>query len=215
MTLWKEYFENSDVERRKFDKWSHYFPIYDRHFSRYQNTSVIFWEIGVQKGGSCQMWNRYFGPNARIIGIDIDPSYADNVDPGVEIRIGNQSDTNFLQSIIDEFGYPDIVLDDGSHMMADVTATFDFMYNKISRNGVYMIEDMHTCYWPHYGGGVSNPDSFLNISKKHIDQLTAHWSQGKVIPDWITDNTQSISYYDSVIVYERGQQLKRRSVWTD
>jgi hypothetical protein len=216
MTLWKEYFENSNVATRKFEKWSHYFPIYERYFEKYKNTSLIFWEIGVQQGGSTQMWSRYFGPNALIIGIDIDPACADRSDSSqVKIRIGNQSDTVFLQSVIDEFGYPDIVLDDGSHMMSDVNTTFEYMYPKISRNGIYMIEDMHCSYWSGYQGGVDVADSVVNTSKRHIDKLTAHWSQGRVEPNWLTDNTRCISYYDSMIVYERGLQLKPRLFWPD
>ena len=216
MTLWKEYFENSNVERRKFEKWSHYFPIYERYFEKYKNTSLIFWEIGVQQGGSAQMWNRYFGPNALIIGLDIDPACASRYDSSqVKIRIGDQSDTVFLQNVRDEFGYPDIVLDDGSHKMSDVNTTFKYLYPKISRTGIYMIEDMCCSYWPDFQGGVDVPDSVVNISKGHIDKLTAHWSNGGVEPDWFTDNTRCISYFDSVIVYERGRQLKVRRDWSD
>lgn len=53
------------------DKWAHYFPIYERHFSWYVNKSLTFLEIGVARGGSLQMWQRYFGPLAKIVGIDI------------------------------------------------------------------------------------------------------------------------------------------------
>jgi hypothetical protein len=55
------------------DKWKHYFDVYDRHFSRYRGTDVHFVEFGVSQGGSLQMWKNYFGPKARIYGVDINP----------------------------------------------------------------------------------------------------------------------------------------------
>ena len=60
---------------------------------------------------------RYFGPLAKIIGIDINTKCKQHEVDGIFVRIGDQSDEVFLQSILDEFGPPDIVLDDGSHVM--------------------------------------------------------------------------------------------------
>ena len=44
-------------------KWSHYFPIYEGHLTSWRNKSV---EIGVLKGGSLQMWQRFFGPRTEF-----------------------------------------------------------------------------------------------------------------------------------------------------
>ena len=57
---------------RNTSKWSQYFPAYERHFSRFINHSFVFLEIGVRYGGSLPLWRQYFGPNAIIVGIDID-----------------------------------------------------------------------------------------------------------------------------------------------
>ena len=56
---------------RVVQKLTHYFPAYERHSSRYVNRPVVFWEIGVAEGGSLQLWKRYFGPYAQIVGLDI------------------------------------------------------------------------------------------------------------------------------------------------
>jgi hypothetical protein len=139
------------------DKWAHYFPIYDRHFSWYANKSLTFLEIGVARGGSLQMWQRFFGPLAKIVGIDIEERSKTYEAPGTFVRIGDQADEQFLQRLIDEFGVPDVVLDDGSHQMAHIAKTFDFLYPKLPKNGVYMVEDLHTAYWQEYGGGSPDP----------------------------------------------------------
>ena len=63
------YFENN--KGRQIFKWMHYFDIYDRYFSKYRGTDVRFLEIGIFQGGSLQMWKDYFGPKAKIFGVDI------------------------------------------------------------------------------------------------------------------------------------------------
>jgi len=201
MNLWQDFKTN---EGKVIHKWMHYFPIYERHLSQWRNKTLTFIEIGVFKGGSLQMWHRFLGPLATIVGIDVNPACAKHEEPGIHIRIGDQSDASFLESIIAEFGQPDIVLDDGSHMMNHVTKSFEFLYPRLSKNGLYIIEDLHTAYWEEFGGGSFNEDSFVNISKGFIDQLNADHSRGVIEPDFMTQHTFGISFYDSVIVFERG-----------
>jgi hypothetical protein len=161
------------------------------------------------------MWQRYFGPLARIIGIDIDPACREHESPGVFVRIGDQSDTVFLQTVIDEFGTPDIVLDDGSHEMRHVRKTFQFLYPQLPKNGIYLVEDLHTAYWPEFGGGVHEAGTFVNLAKQFIDQLNADHSRGQVMPDVaITRNTFGVSCFDSVIVFEKGQVLWKEAIRT-
>ena len=52
-------------------KWTHYFPAYEQHFSRYVDRPVVFWEIGIGEGGSLQLWKQFLGPYAQIVGLDI------------------------------------------------------------------------------------------------------------------------------------------------
>ena len=208
MNLWQDFKTN---QGRAIHKHSHYFPAYERHFSPWQNKTMTFIEIGVQKGGSLEMWQRFFGPLATIVGIDIDPVCANYQGNGIHVRIGDQRDPAFLASIIDEFGAPDIVLDDGSHQMEHIRKSFEFFYPKLSKNGVYMVEDLHTAYWEEYGGGGDKPESFINISKSFVDRLNADWTRGAVSPDFITQHTYAISFYDSIVAFERGTVPDKKS----
>ena len=209
MTLWQDFLTH---DGHPIDKWAHYFPIYDRHFSWYANKSLTFLEIGVARGGSLQMWQRFFGPLAKIVGIDIRERSKSYEAPGTLVRIGDQADEQFLQSLIDEFGVPDIVLDDGSHQMEHIAKTFNFLYPKLPKNGVYMVEDLHTAYWDEFGGGVSKPETFINLSKEYIDRLNADHSRGQVVPNFITRQTFGISFYDSVVVFEKGEVWSKQGV---
>lgn len=209
MSLWQDF---STHDGKLMHKWPHYFPIYERHFSWYRNKSLTFLEIGVARGGSATMWQRYFGPLAKIVGIDIEEKFKEHEAPGIFIRIGDQSDEKFLQSVIDEFGVPDVVLDDGSHRMDHIAKTFNFLYPKMHKNAIYMVEDLHTAYWKEYGGGVANPDTFIEVSKRFIDQLNADHSRGQIDPTFITRQTFGISFYDSVVVFEKGDVWRKEVV---
>ena len=61
---------NSDLKSLKMET---YFQVYDEIFKKFINKNITFVEIGVLNGGSLKMWKNYFGDNARIIGIDLNP----------------------------------------------------------------------------------------------------------------------------------------------
>lgn len=201
MNLWQDFQTN---DGKLIHKWAHYFPIYERHLSQWRNKTVTVLEIGVSKGGSLQMWSRFFGPLATIVGIDINPSCSEHEADGIHVRIGDQSDSKFLNDVIEEFGIPDIVIDDGSHRMEHILASFLHLYPRLPKNGLYFVEDLHTAYWEEYGGGLNNPNTFINVSKNFIDSLNADHSRGAIEPDFMTKSTFAISFYDSVVVMERG-----------
>jgi SAM-dependent methyltransferase len=206
MNLWSDFLNN---RKRVIHKWKHYFPIYERHFHDYVYKPVTFVEIGCGEGGSLQMWKRYFGPNARIVGIDIDPKCARFEEDQIDIRIGDQREPAFLQQIVDEFGPPDIVLDDGSHVMSHVCTTFSFLYRQLSGNGIYMVEDLHTAYWEEYEGGLRRAGTFIELAKSLIDDLNAdHIRDGSVHTEF-SKTTLSMHFYDSVVVVERGRHTKK------
>jgi cephalosporin hydroxylase len=190
-------------------KWKHYFPVYERHFRDFIYKPVTFVEIGCGRGGSLQMWKRYFGPHARIVGIDILPECKQFEEDQIEIRIGAQQDLQFLESLVAEFGPPDIVLDDGSHVMSHVIASFKFLYPRVAKNGVYMVEDLHTAYWEEYEGGLRKPTTFIELSKNLVDELNADHSRGALVPTEFTKTTLSMHFYDSVTVFEKGAHTKK------
>jgi len=195
--LYSDFVKNTE---NSIHKWPHYFPIYERHFSKYKNQGTILWEIGVGGGGSLQMWKRYLGPFAIIIGLDIRPECLEYEDDQIFIRIGNQSDTLFLQNIINEFGTPHIIIDDGSHVMSDINNTFEFMYDKLNSNGIYLVEDLHTAYWPEWEGGLHRKGTFVESCKDYIDSLNARYCN---LDTHFADMTFSMCFYDSVVVFEK------------
>jgi len=71
-------------------------------------------EIGIYSGGSLEMWRDYFGPKARIYGVDIEPACRVYESDSVNIFIGDQGDRQFWQ-FRRKVPALDIVIDDGDH----------------------------------------------------------------------------------------------------
>lgn len=185
-------------------KWHHYIPIYDRYFSRFRGQDFKFLEIGVSDGGSLQLWRKYFGTSATIFGIDINPACAQFDGQAGQVRIGSQDDPEFLSAVIEEMGGVDLVLDDGSHEMAHIETTLRSVFPKLSPRGVYMIEDLHTAYWPEWGGGVDADANFYNTVRRMIDGMH-RWYHDRApeVPEVDTE-VSGIHIHDSIVVLEKG-----------
>jgi hypothetical protein len=198
-----EYFQNNTKNR--LHKWIHYFEVYEHFFARFRGTDVHFLEIGVSHGGSLQMWKEYFGPKARIFGVDIDPACKAMEDEQVKIFIGDQADPRFLADLKGHVPRVDVLLDDGGHTMDQQRTTFEVLYPHVAVNGLYVCEDLCTSYWPTYGGGYKARHSFIEYTKNLIDQLHAwHSEDPKRLPVTVfTRSTRAIHYYDGIIVLEK------------
>src|SRR5437870_13846238 len=73
------------------DRWSLYFNEYDRIFDTYRDKPVRLLEIGIQNGGSLEIWSRYF-PNAqKLVGCDVNPDCACLIyeDPRIAVVVGD------------------------------------------------------------------------------------------------------------------------------
>jgi Methyltransferase domain len=200
----RQYFEQNPG--RLIHKWMHYFDIYDRHLGRFRGDRVTVVEIGVWHGGSLQMWKSYFGPHARIIGVDVDPRCKQFEEKQVEIHIGDQEDRQFLREFVERVGEPDVVIDDGGHTMSQQMTTFEELYPRTATEGVYVVEDLHTSYWSEFGGGFRGRSTFVEYTKDLVDSLNAGHSRDhdSLVVDDFTRTTRSMHFYDSVVVFEKG-----------
>lgn len=197
---------------RQINKWLHYFDTYEKHFRRFVGKSPVMLEIGVLGGGSLQMWKEYFGPGTQIVGLDNNPNCAAFAADGIDVVIGGQEDPAVLDELLMHYDF-DIVLDDGSHQMDHMRASFEHMYHRISPTGVYMLEDTHCCYFEGSGGGLRREGSFIEVVKERIDQLHATYYKGGVVDDF-TRSTNSIHIYDSIVVFEKAPQGERQKLRT-
>jgi hypothetical protein len=165
------------------DKWSalHRYPEhYDRHFGPLRGRRLTLLEIGVGGFGaadlgaeSLRMWKHYF-PRAILYGLDIEDKTRFAEGRIVTVR-ADQTDPVSLAALADEVGPFDIVIDDGSHVSADVLASFRTLFDHVRPNGLYVIEDLQTSYWkPMFDGDdrdLANPRYTMGFLKGLLDGL--------------------------------------------
>jgi hypothetical protein len=189
-------------EHRMIHKWRHYFEIYDRHFSRFRDRKINILEIGISHGGSIEMWNDYFRGNAMIYALDINPECKKFENEYTKIFIGSQEDKTFLKNMHQSLPPLDILIDDGGHTMKQQKTSFEYLFDKIKEDGVYLCEDLHTSYIKFFGGGLKKKHSFIEFSKNFIDKLNAWHIKGFPV-DGFTKSVYSLHYYDSILVVEK------------
>lgn len=155
-----------------------YLREYERIFAPYRALPVSILEIGVQNGGSLEIWAEYF-PNASIIvGCDINPKCSDLTyeSPKVEVVIGDIKDQATQAKIKEHSESFDIVMDDGSHQSNDIIQTFCELFPRVKDDGIYIVEDLHASYWHEYGGGLYAPSSANAFFKALTDVCNReHW----------------------------------------
>lgn len=188
------------------NKWRHYFEIYDRHFAPLRGRDITLLEIGIAGGGSLDLWRRYFGPRAKIIGVDINPDCRRFETPGTRVVIGSQNDPAFLAKLAAEHGPFDIVIDDGSHVIEHQLTTFRALFGHIRDDGIYSCEDICTSYWPEeFGGGVRKPGTYVEFAKEWIDELNAwFWRDGvEAEPGAFARAVHGIHFYPALVIIEK------------
>jgi len=199
-------------------KWSNYGPIYDRHFADFRDQSINILEIGVLKGGSMRLWEKYF-PNANIYGIDIDEECKQYESDRTKIFIGDQGDVSFLRNVKAKIPRIDIIIDDGSHRAKDQKITFEEMYYHLRMPGVYLIEDIEMNYWKNKD--LNSPDNFMTHMKNKIDDINVRKTMpGKIAQSYpfkdtevrFVNSTNNISFYDNVVVLEKKQMSKAKEI---
>lgn len=124
-------------------KWTHYFDIYHHHFAKFREHEAHVVEVGIYSGGSLLMWKHYFGPNARITGIDIEPACKAYEEEQISIYIGDQADREFWKKFRASTPPIDVFIDDGGHSAEQQIVTLEEVLPHLRPGGVYLCEDIH------------------------------------------------------------------------
>lgn len=198
------------------DKWSSYLKVYDEVLSSYAESSISLLEIGVQNGGSLEIWDKYF-PNAEIlIGCDVNPqckelSYDQK---NISVIVGDAGTPEVCKEIIKLCPKFDIVIDDGSHDSSDCLRNLRNYYKYVKPGGVYILEDLHCSYWADFGGGLFDSKSIINRLKEFVDYPNYEfWGH---MPDNLVEkerrigkenseyrDIESISFYNSIVIIKK------------
>lgn len=202
------------------DKWENYFEVYENHLVKLMPEKELnIVEVGVQKGGSLEMWRDYFEPYVKVTGIDVDPECAklDYRTSDIQVVIGDQGDATFWDSFLTQSGPIDLFIDDGSHHVDHQILTFEKVFPKMPVGSLYICEDTHSSYMRFNGGGLDVRSSFINYAKGYIDVLHYDWKEEtnselehKVK---IGKDLTSVHFYDSIVVFEKFGKRKMQRVF--
>ena len=217
----EESFANSYIEDSS--KHRDYFPIYDEIFkniSRFEKYNIL--EIGVDIGSGVRALKKHF-PNSIVYGLDISPKCKKHEEENIKIIIGSQVDDTILETL-KTINF-DIIIDDGSHHNNHVFYTYTKLFPSLnnSKVGLYIVEDIHTAYWPYYGGGYKNANSSIEKFKDVIDMQHAWCIRDPIgchIPPYNGENVnktyneewvQYIQFYENIIVIKKRKEKARSS----
>ena len=165
-------------EGKVSDKWSIYFNEYERIFDNYRDSPIRLLEIGIQNGGSLEIWSKYFPHAQKLVGCDINPDCAllSYEDPRIAVVVG---DANSDAAQVKILGYAqayDVIIDDGSHRSSDVVKSFSRYFPYLADGGVFVAEDLHCSYWQEFEGGLFDPFSSMTFFKRLADVMNQeHW----------------------------------------
>lgn len=160
------------------DKWSSYLDEYQRLFRELKDQPVSLLEIGVQNGGSLEIWAKYF-PNARYLtGCDINENCRKLTfgDPRIAVFVGDANSDAIQSAIVRRIADFDIIIDDGSHRSGDIVKSFARYFPLLNRGGIFLAEDLHCSYWRDFEGGLFDPLSSIAFFKDLSDIVNhEHW----------------------------------------
>ena len=202
-------------------KQSSYPFVYDKIFKDAitSQTPITLLEIGVNNGGSLEIWKKYLPTGSIIHGVDINQTCEKlKFSEGIYFHLGDQIDKEFLDNTFKDIEF-DVIIDDGSHVCSHVITTFEVMFPKLKPGGKYIVEDLHTSYWKRFGGGYLKKTSSMEFFKNLLDALNYdHIRLGRIdllrnilcqlnkrrrFINYYQDSISCISFYDSIVVVEK------------
>ena len=188
-----------------------YFQVYEDVLAKYVGQPVTFVEIGVFNGGSLFMWREYLGPQARIIGIDLNPDAQRWREHGFEIVIGDQADPAFWEQFYAQVGPVDVVLDDGGHMNQQQIVTAHMALDHIRDGGCLIVEDVHASYLPEFGNPSEH--SFISFAKRVIDSMHVRFPAIASVGPPYWKKVYSMNFYESIVVFNVDSRRCFTSSW--
>lgn len=160
------------------DKWSIYIQEYDRILGPWRDDPIQLLEIGVQNGGSLEIWARFLRGADKLVGCDVNPQCArlSYADPRIAIVVGDANTDAAEKAIANHAPRLNVVIDDGSHRSSDIAKSFARYFPKLADDGLFIMEDLHCSYWSGFEGGLSHSLSSIAFVKRLADVINhEHW----------------------------------------
>lgn len=144
-----------------------------------------FLEIVVFRGGSLEVWRRFFNPSAVMTSIDIDWACARLDGVTAMARVDSQVDPEFPKQVTAAMGGVDAILDDDSHVASPRRARLDTPYPLLS------------------DGVLRRRGTAIEFAKRLVDAMHAHDHRGVTATPVSAKGIGGVHVHDSAIVFEK------------
>lgn len=210
----------SDHDGQVIDKWTGYLAVYDWLLKPYRDRPVSLLEIGVNNGGSLEVYAKYFDQAKILIGCDIDERcrQLDFADSRIKVVIGDATSTATKAEINALSGSFDLIIDDGSHNSGDIIKGFISYFPLLSDGGIYVVEDLCCSYWQKWDGGLLHENSAISFFKSLVDLVNfEHWGTLDTQVEFLKykhprykiaelkDEIYSIQFFNSMCIITKGR----------
>ena len=168
---------------------------YERIFEPIKNKVKKFCEIGVGRGGSLKLWQKFF-TQAEILGLDA--SQYDFEEERITTKVIDASNPIEVEKFCSENKDFDVVLDDCTHKMHDQQMCFAKFFKSLNPGGIYIIEDLHTSVEvgikekENYNWGDPSKITTLDLLKNFIENKKINTDY--ILPEdakYLEDNIES------------------------
>ena len=201
-------------------KWSLILDVYERVLAALRDRPISLVEVGVQNGGSLEIWAKYFPSAAAIVGCDIDERCGALAfdDPRICVVVGPVNTTRTARAILARANPFDVFIDDGSHRSPDVILSFCNYFPFLRPGGLYLVEDMHCAYRPEFQGGIRKANSAAFFRALTDVMQVEYWKEQAAVGDLmapflppaaaidaekLASQVASVAFYDSLCIIEK------------
>jgi demethylmacrocin O-methyltransferase len=154
------------------DKYNNHKELYNA-LQLYKSNATNIFEIGIgghdfkYSGGESLLALSKFYKGSKVFGLDIvDKSFLNNRQ--ISTYTGSQIDRRVLNKIINRAKGFDIIIDDGSHFGSHQVKTFEIMFPRLNKGGVYIVEDLYGSFARSFLGDAKmnkNKNIVANVSQ--------------------------------------------------
>ena len=130
------------------------------------------------------MWSKWF-PNAHIHGVDLHKI----LPLGERVTHYRIDCTHPRTAHLVWLLKPDVIIDDAAHTMRSHQEAFELAFPSLKSGGLYIFEDLQTCYYPEFGGSATHLGEPLDEASAR--ELQGQW--GRTL-DWLSELSHAVHY---------------------
>ncbi len=117
---------------------------YDENLEPYHDLPIRLLEIGIYKGASLALWQKYF-TKGQIFGVDIQDQRVEKYTNLERVHVAFVD--AYSEEVAKELGKFDIVIDDGPHTVDTLQKCIKYYSPQINKGGLLVLEDVQDPSW--------------------------------------------------------------------